>query len=306
MKKFGFMLMAAAVAVMSFTSCEKKNNDDDVIINPPVEDEVKLPSVESTAGAVTVVVKFDQAPCEGYDILFVGKYAGQGENENGPISWNFATSKKMEAIGDGWYKIVLQPGEADEKGICIAGRPIQGQNNEGEWDKDWSHDGNDLILHKGGSESNIADSGFGEINLNFTEADAADGLVIFLESKKWNLMPCASAVEYNVTVIVPAFCGEEFNLEVVGGFEGWGTAPVALTKVEGTKYTAKVAALEGQEWKVRGEGNWDQDIEVLVPGDPANDVPDTWKGVDNNKFGADLNVTVDYSDPAQYRWKGCE
>ena len=300
MKKFGFMLMAAAVAVMSFTSCEKKNNNDDVIINPPVEDEVKLPSVEATAGAVTLVVKFDQAPCEGYDIIFVGSYEG--------CSWSFADALAMESIGDGWYKVVLKPGEVNaDNGVCISGRPIQNADRTSEeWDKDWSHDGADLIVHKGASDSNIADSGFGEINLNFTEADAADGLVAYLESKKWNLMPCASATEYNVTVIVPAFCGEEFNLEVVGGFEGWGTAPVALTKVEGTKYTAKVAALEGQEWKVRGEGNWEQDIEVLVPGDPANDVPDSWKGVDNNKFGADLNVTVDYSDPAQYRWKGCE
>ena len=303
MKKFGFMLMAALVAVMSFSSCDKKGGNDP-IIGPTGGDEVKLPSVESTADAVTVVIKFDVAPCEGYDILFVGKYGDQVDGAGEPASWNFATAKKMVAIGDGWYKIVLKPGEVDaESGVCISGRPIQGKNGEGEWDKDWSHSGDDLIMHKG-NESSIADSGYGEINLNFTEADAADGVVVFLESKKWNLMPCADASDYTVTVLVPEFPeGKELPIELIGGFNGWADeGTVALTKVEGNKYTANVKAMNGQEWKVRGQGTWDIEIEV-IDDDPESENYDNWGGVPNNKFGAELNVTVDYSDGAKYRWK---
>lgn len=306
MKKFGFMLMAAAVAVMSFTSCEKK--PDDIIVDPVV-DPTQVPAVDATPGAVTLVIKFDVAPCEGFDILFVGDYGEQVDATTGePASWNFATAKKMEPLAGqaGWYKIVLKP-NAEGK---ISGRPIQGQNGEGEWDKDWSHNGEDIVALKGVGEGNIADSGYGEINLSFTEADAADAIVAYLQCKKWNLMPCVEKTKYNVTVIVPAFCDEEFAIELVGGFEGWGTAPVALTKVEGNKYTAVAEALEGQEWKVRGQGSWDKEIvSYVAEDDPATtdvDESDTWKGVPNNKFGADVNVIMDYSDPTQYKWNVCE
>ena len=301
MKKFGFMLMAAAVLAMSFTSCEKKPEDDPIIPPTPDPDELKLPAVDGTAGAVTLVIHFDVAPCDGYDVLFVGDY---GEIE---ATWNFPAAKAFEAIGDGWYNIVVKP-NADGN---ISGRPIQGKKGEdGEWDKDWSHSGEDIVALKGVGENNIADSGFGEINLSFTQAEADDAVVAFIQCKKWNLMPCVEKTKYNVTVIVPAFCGEEFAIELVGGFEGWGTAPVALTQVEGTKYTAVAEALDGQEWKVRGQGGWDKEIVGYVaednPDTPDVDEADTWAGVPNNKFGAEVNVTMDYSDPAKYKWNVCE
>lgn len=293
MKKFGFMLMAAAVAVMSFTSCEKKNKDE-VIVTPPVEEEVKLPSVESTAGAVTLVVKFDQAPCEGYDVLFVGAYEG--------TNWDFATALKMESIGDGWYKVVLKPGEVNaETGVCISGRPIQGKDGEADWSFDWSHNGNDLILHKGGNEKNIADSGFGEINLNFTEGDAADAIVVFIQSKAWNVSPCASAEKYILTFKAPEFCGTEYDIEVVGSFEGWGTAPVKMTK-NGNVYTAEIEAKAGDDIKFRGV-NPDDAWGVQVEGYDAEN--DKWNEMGNQKLAAEKSVTFDWSDPAVYRWNIC-
>lgn len=297
MKKFGFMLMAAAVLAMSFTSCEKKPEDDPIIPPTPDPDEVKLPAVEGTAGAVTLVIHFDVAPCDGYDVLFVGDY---GEIE---ATWNFPAAKAFEAIGDGWYKIVVKP-NADGN---ISGRPIQGKKGEdGEWDKDWSHSGEDIVALKGVGENNIADSGFGEINLSFTQAEADDAVVAFIQCKKWNLMPCAAATKRNVTVIIPAFCGEEKEIELIGGFNGWADeGTVALVKVEGNKYQAEVMALDGQEWKVRGKGTWDIEIQTITKeADPENDVPAEWGGVPNNKFDAEA-VTVDYSDPAKFRWNIC-
>ena len=292
MKKFGFMLMVAALAAFTFTACEKNKG---IHVDPQPITEV--PTVEATDGAVTLVIKFDQAPCDGYDILFVGDY---GEIE---AAWNFAAAKKFELVKDGWYKIVLKP-NADG---AISGRPIQGKFGEdGEWDKDWSHSAEDVVLVKNAKDDMIKDSGYGEVNLSFTEADANDAVVVYLESKKWNLMPCASATKYNVTVIVPAFCGTEEAIELIGGFNGWADeGTVALKKVEGTKYTAEVEAMNGQEWKVRGVGDWGKEIKIYVPADEENDKPAEWKGVDNNKFGAEANVTVDYSDPTKYAWSMC-
>ena len=300
MKKFGFLSVAAALFAMTFVSCDPKNGPDTPpIVGPDTTDipEVVLPEVEPTDGAVTLVIKFDQAPCEGYDVLFVGDY---GEIE---AAWNFAAAKKFEAMGEGWYKIALKP-NADGK---ISGRPIQGKfGEEGEWDKDWSHSGEDIVALKNVEDANIADSGYGEINLSFTEDDAADAKVVYIECKKWNLMPCATAVKYNVTVIVPAFCGEEEAIELIGGFNGWADeGTVALVKVEGQKYQAEVEALDGQEWKVRGVGDWGKEIKGYIPEDAENDKPAEWIGVANNKFGAELNVTVDYSDPTQYAWSMC-
>ena len=290
MKKIGFIMMAAALAVMSFTSCEKKG-DDPIDIDPPVE--VEVPKVDATVGAVTLVVKFDVAPCEGYDILFVGKYDD--------TNWAFGTAHAMESIGDGWYKIVLLPGEVDaETGVCISGRPIQGQNGEGEWSWDWSHSGEDLVLVKGGSDANIADSGYGEINLNFTEGDANDGLVIYLESKKWNVKPCASAEAYNLTLKAPEFCGQEYDIEVVGSFEGWGVAPVAMVK-NGNTYTATIQAKSGDQIKFRGV-NPDDAWAIQINGFDAEN--DKWNEMPNQVLGDETNVTFDWSSEI-YSWGIC-
>ena len=298
MKKFGFLMMTAAVAALSFTSCEKKN-DEPIVIDPDQgkgNNEVKLPAVQGTEGAVTLVVKFDQAPCDGYDILFVGKYDD--------TNWDFATSHKFDAISDGWYKIVLKPGEVDaESGVCISGRPLQGKDGESDWSWDWSHNGDDLVSHKGASDSNIADSGFGEINLNFTEADAADAIVVFLESKAWNVSPCAAAETYNITFKAPEFCGEEYDIEVVGSFEGWGTAPVVMTK-NGNVYTAEIEAKAGDEIKFRGKITDGGDAwGVQVHGYSAEE--DKYNEMGNQKLGEEKSVTYDWSDPEVYSWNIC-
>lgn len=297
MKKFGFILMAAAVAALSFTSCDNKNNDEDIDVDPI--EEIVPPTVDATPGAVTLLVKFAVAPCEGYEIRFVGDHA-----EN---SWDPESAPAMESIGDGWYKYLIRPGK-NEDGTdkdAMSGRPIQGNAEDIQWSYDWSHDPTQIVDVKGVNEGMKVSNEYGETNLNFTAADAADGAVVAFYAKKWNVKPCASAESYKITVILPEFCGEEPALELVGSFEGWGTTPVALTKVEGNKFSATITAMEGDQWKVRGEGTWDIEIKELVPGDPENDVKDSWKGVDNNVLEAELDVTVDYSDATKFAWSMC-
>jgi len=296
MKKFGFMLMTAAVAVMTITSCGKKNDPDPIV--PPTpggDDEVVLPTVEGTAGAVTLVVKFDQAPCDGYDVLFVGKYDD--------TSWDFATAHKFEALKDGWYKIVLKPG-AEEEGIVINGRPIQGKDGAGEWSNDWSHNGDDLIQHKGASDDMIKDSGYGEINLAFSQAHADDAVVVYLESKKWNVSPCATASEYNLTIKTPAFC-EEFEIELIGDFCGWADDQTIKLGKGKTEYTTKVTAMAGTKYKIRGVGSWDKEVVGYVD-DPESEAYDTWIGVPDNLFDDNLNPVLDYSDSKKYKWNVCD
>lgn len=299
MKKFGFMLMAVAVVAMSMVSCDKKP-DDNIIVNPPVpQDELKLPNVTATDGAITVVIKFDEAPCEGYDVLFVGNYAGL------TAEWDFAAARAMESIGDGWYKIVVAPND----GADIYARPIQGKDGAAEWSYDWSHSGADLIRHKGASDDIIGDSGFGEINLHFTQAHADEAVVVFLESKKWNVAPCAAAETYSLTLTAPEFCGEEYTVEVVGSFEGWGTNPVAMTK-NGNVYTAQIQAKSGDEIKFRGHVT-DPDMDpwaVQILGlnqDENSEDYDTMMEMPNQKLGDEKNVTFQWSDPEIYAWNIC-
>ena len=298
MKKFGFMMVAAALAAMTFVSCEKKS-DDPIVPPTPDPEEETVPAVEGTDGAVTLVIKFDVAPCEGYDVLFVGDY---GEIE---AAWNFAAAKKFEAIGNGWYKIVIKP-NADGN---INGRPIQ-DKGEGDWSFDWSHSGEDIVAVKGVEESMIADSGYGEINLAFTQAHADDALVVYIECKAWNKMPCAAKSMYNITVKAPEFC-QEFDIELVGSFEGWGKTPVKMAKGDNNVFTAAIEAIEGDQWKVRGivpeeeENKWALEIVGYVS-DPESEAFDTWIGVSNNVLGTELNVTMDYSNAEAYKWNVCE
>ena len=119
----------------------------------------------------------------------------------------------------------------------------------------------------------------------------------------WQGSECATPEEYNITVIVPAFCDDEFPIELIGSFCGWADdKTVALNKVEGNKYAATITATENAEWKVRGVGGWDKEIQGLIEeGEDAGQ----WTGVANNVLGKDLNVTVDYSNPDKYRWNVC-
>ena len=299
MKKFGFMMMAAAIAAMSFTSCNPQNKPDEPIIPPtPSGEDLTPPAMDGTAGAVTLVVHFDQTPCDGYDVLFVGKYDG--------TSWDFATATKFEAVKDGWYKVVLKP-DADGE---ISGRPIQAQNGAGEWSWDWSHDGNDLVKVKNATDDMIKDSGFGEINLSFTKAHADDATVVYLQSKKWNVYPCAAAAKYEITLKAPAFCGEEYDVEVVGSFEGWGKAGVKMAK-NGNVYTATIDAKEGDEIKFRGivpnatdDNVWSVQINGLNK-DPESEHYDEYMEMPNQKLGADLKPVFDWSDAATYKWSVC-
>ncbi len=304
MKKLGFMFMTAAVVAMSFISC--KGKEDEPIIGPvdPGEEEVKLPSVESTPGAVTLLIKFDVAPCDGYEIRFVGDH-----EQN---AWDPKSAPAMEAIGDGWYKYLIRPGKNEDQTPkdAMAGRPIQCSAEDAEWSHDWSHDPAQIIDLKGVEEGMKATNEYGETNLNFTAAHATDGVIVAFQCKAWNVSPCATAEKYNITFLAPAFCGTEYELEVVGSFEGWGTTPVKMSK-EGNAFKASIDAKAGDEFKIRGVNpddpattDADESWNIQVKGYDAEQ--DLWNEMGNQKLGDEHNVSIDWSNAEVYKWSVCE
>lgn len=250
-----------------------------------------VPEVAPTANAVTLMIKFDVAPTEGYDILFVGSY---GEIDT---SWDFATAKKMTAVGDGWYKIVLTPDE----GGTITGRPIQWKDGHADWMNDWSHKRGHILSLWNVASHMIVSNGSGEpINLHFTEEDVLDSAVVYLECKEWN------KGKFTVTVTLPAFCNE-FNVELVGDFNNWGDMPILLERVEGNTYKATFVGSAGDQWTIREAGNWNNQIEYLAGTRfiPPMTFVSEWDILPNQSLDREHDIVLDYSDSTKYRWSIC-
>ena len=252
---------------------------------------VDVPVVSPTAGAVTLVMKLHEAPCEGYNVLFVGQYEGNG--------WNFSTAKAFDSIGDGWYKIVLKP---DEYGT-IMGRVFQGKDGKSDWNYDWSHQTENIVIRT--ADDIIQDSGYGEINLSFTNTHVQEAAVIYIESKKWNSIPCTPVNEYNITIIPPAFC-ENFDIELIGDFCGWSDdLTIKLTKGENNAYTAKVSSKSGLTYKIRSVGSWDKEVLMYVDDEQSTDYG-SWINAPNLIWDDNLNPVIDYSNPTKYKWSICK
>jgi len=310
MKKLFFAVMA--IATMAFVGCNKGGNDPIIPPTPggdttdvPVEEDIPE-VVAPAAGYVTIVINIPaNSECNG--IAFKGTLDGAawtGANEylgeNGPAT--VAECIKFEAIANfaNWYKATYKLGaeawgeSQTHPATYMAGKLCLIYTD----DKNWEGQAVNWSVNDEYTTADNGQSGDGNI-------EVYGGGLIYVKVGGWQKSECLAPEAYDITVIVPAFCDEEFPIELVGSFEGWGSTPVALTKVEGTTFKATIMANANAEWKVRGQGGWDKEIQVLVPADPDNDTPATWKGVDNNVLGNDKNVTVDYSDAEKYRWNVC-
>lgn len=312
MKMNKMMFAAMAFAAVAMVGCGKKNNDPITPTPTPTpgddpQEEVEIPEVDApAAGFVTFVINIPEGTeCNG--IAFKGTLDGTnwtGANqylgENGPA--DKASCIKFEAIADTktWYKATYKlAAEAWGDATLMAGKLCLIYTDDGNWEGqavNWSVNDEYTTADNGqSSDGNIEVYGTG---------------LIYVNVGGWQKSECLVPEDYKITVIVPAFCDGEFDIELVGSFEGWGAAPVALTKVEGTKYTATIKANANAEWKVRGVGGWDKEIQVWrTEDDPATteeDETDTWGGCKNNVLGNDKDVTVDYSDAEKYRWNVCE
>ena len=299
-----------AIATIALVGC-KKNNDPVPVPTPtpdttdvPVEEDI--PEVEAPAeGYVTFVIQIPVGTeCNG--IAFKGTVDGSawtGANQylglEGPASAESCI--KFEKIEGNWYKATYKLGTEPwgNNGTLMAGKLCLIYTDDGNWEGqavNWSVN----------DEYTTADNG----QSNDGNIEVYGSGLLYVNVGGWQKSECLVPEAYNITVIVPAFCEEEFAIELVGSFEGWGATPVALEKVEGTTFKATIMANANAEWKVRGQGGWDKEIQVYRteddPATPDVDETDSWGGCKNNVLTDEKNVTVDYSDPAKYRWNVCE
>jgi hypothetical protein len=190
---------------------------------------------------------------------------------------------------ENWFSVDVPASDAMEFKVCLifAG------------DGSWQGQAVNVALHSCNYSSVVPEiSGDGQC-----KAMGANGGLLYLSIGGWQNSECAVLSDYKVTVLVPAFCDGEFNIELVGSFEGWGSAPVALVKEAEGKYTATIQAAPNAEIKVRGEGGWDKEIQIF---ETSEEKPEgEWKGVSNYVLSEELNVTMDYSNAELYRWNVC-
>lgn len=314
MKFNKFMFAALTLGAMAFAACDPQGGGGEIDPKPHggggddesvVEEVPEVPA--PAAGHVTLVINIPEgSECNG--VAFKGTLNGStwtGANEylgeDGPAS--AAACIKFEKIADtkSWFKATYKLGAEPwgDANCVMAGKLCLIYTDDSSWEGqavNWSIN----------DEFSTADNG----RSNDGNIELYGGGLLYVNVGGWQKSECLIPEDYNITVIVPAFCDEEFAIELVGSFEGWGSEPVALSKVEGNKFKATIKANANAEWKVRGQGGWDKEIQIYrAEDDPATadfDETDTWGGVPNNVLGEEKNVTVDYSDPAKYRWNVCE
>jgi len=115
----------------------------------------------------------------------------------------------------------------------------------------------------------------------------------------------------SVAIKVPA-AGCPDQVQMIGSFgKGWDAEDAGVTMTfnpETGYFNAELQAEAYDEFKIRQQGSWDNQLQVYVPANDQN--PGYWKAMDNIKFGdywADgegdaKTLTLDFSDRAQYCW----
>ena len=303
MKKLFAVMMAAATIAM--VGCKKNGGDDPVPVTPTDSSKVNpqpvvdIPEIDAPEDGYVAIVINIPAGSECNGIAFKGTLDGSawtGANqyldEEGPASVDDYI--KFEAIEDfdNWYMAVYKLGaEAWGDGTLMAGKICLIYTDDGSWE-------GQFVNWTVNEEYTTADNGkSGDGNL-----EIYGGGLVYITIGGWQGSECATPQDYNITVIVPEFCDEPFDIELIGSFCGWADdKTVALVAGENNTYIATITATENAEWKVRGVGGWDKEIQMY----DAESVDESWKGVPNNVLGKDLNVTVDYSDAETYRWNVC-
>lgn len=305
MKKFFLAFMA--VATIAMVGC-KKNGNDPVTPDPkpgPDPDpkpEVEIPEVdEPEDGYVTLVINIPaNSDCNG--IAFKGTmdnvtWTGADEylSLEGPADPEHCIIFQPIENYKNWYKATYKLGEeAWGEGTLLAGKICLIYTGDSSWE-------GQAVNPSINDEYSTADATYNGDMLIY-----GSGLV-YVTIGGWQKSECLTPEEYTITVVVPEFCDEPFDIELVGSFEGWGAEPVALEAVEGEEntYTATILANANAEWKVRGQGGWDKEIQYFDA--EEEDPTKQWKGVPNNVLGDEHEVLIDYSNTEEdsYRWNVC-
>ena len=296
--KFNKMMFAVlAFSALAMFSCKQKPDDPVGPVGPGGgggEDPVlEIPEVAApAAGFATIVINIPaNSECNG--IAFKGNLNGDWSGEDTYVSETTAKASSADCIkfapvpkAANWYQATFKMGEDGLKGkVCLIYKG----------DKDWQGQAInwEIIDDYTTAETSTSNDG----NLEIT----AKGGLVYLKIGGWQNSECAKLEAYNLTFLTPAFCGEEFDIEIAGSYNSWGGNPTALKKEAAGKYTATIQAGPGTEFKIRGAGtgDWSREVEGYIKDE------DKWTSVPNNVLGTDKNVTIDYSDAEKYRWNVC-
>lgn len=302
MKKVFLAIMA--IATIALVGCKRGNEGSKVDPVPgdttkvdPGED-VDFPEIDAPeAGYVTFVINIPKnSECNG--IAFKGTMDGAawtGADQylglEGPADVDHCIKFEEIEDYDNWYMATYKLGEeAWGEGTLLAGKICLIYTNDGAWQGQFV----DWAVSEDYSTADNGRSNDGNIEIY------GEGLV-YVTIGGWQGSECVTPEDYNITVLVPEMC-EDFELELIGSFCDWSDdKAVSMTEVAEGKYSATITATEGATWKVRGEGSTDWAIEIQILDDESGE----WGGVPDNRLGAELNVTVDYSNAEVYRWKNC-
>lgn len=313
MKASKFIMAALFMGAISFVACNKENKPvdpqpqpQDTTQVPPVEED-EIPDLDKPAAGTLRIVLEIPAGTECNGIALKGTFGEPNETGEGTIwsgedtylgeegaqtpvagkIYRFAAYNKSEK----YYTLDLPVGETPEAlqfKVCLIYKG----------DGSWQGQAQGAALHECNFSSVAPKVDGGQFI--FAEANPS-GQLLYIKTGKWLTSECVVPVDYHMTVKTPAFCSDEFEIELVGSFEGWGSAPVALVKESAGVYKATIKANEGAEVKVRGVGGWDKEIQSF------NAEEDTWNGVPNFSLPAEdkTDVVMDYSDANTYRWNVC-
>lgn len=296
-----------AIATIALVGCNKEKGNTPITPTPgtdttKVDPEVDLPEIDAPEdGYVTFVINIPKnSECNG--IAFKGTLDGSiwtGANEylglEGPADADHCIKFEEIEDYDNWYVATYKLGaEAWGEGTLLAGKICLIYTNDDKWQgqfADWAVN----------DEYSTADNG----KSNDGNIEIYGGGLVYVTIGGWQGSECVTPEDYNITVLVPEMC-EDFDIELIGSFCDWSDdKTVLMNEVAEGKFSATITATEGATWKVRGAGSKDWAIEIQMFDEEAEDPTNPWKGVPDNRLGAELNVTVDYSNAEVYRWKNC-
>ena len=244
------------------------------------------------AGKLRVVIEIPAgSECNG--IALKGTFDGsEWSNENTylgeagaqtPVDGAIYKFTKVEGYAN-WFQVEVPAAEAMEFKVCLI------YANDG----GWQGQAEGVEIHSC-NFSNIEPT----IDGGQLKEIGANGGLLYLKIGNWQNSECVTKVEhdYNIIVKVPT-CAESVP-EIIGEFDNWGGT--ALTK-DGDVYKATIHAWEGCKIKVREAGNteWTNQIQYY---DTEND---EWKDCGDEKLGAELTFTFDFSDAEKYKWTVCQ
>jgi hypothetical protein len=251
--------------------------------------EITIP--EPPEGYVTIVIDIPTgSECHG--IALKGSVDGvnwSGANEY--IGQNTGKASVDDAIKftpientENWFQATYKLGSDGLKAkICLIYKDDAG----------WEGQAAEIVLDEENTTATV------EMDYNDMPMFRTSSGIVHFSVYGWLSSECFSLEDYNITFWAPPFCIDEFPLEVVGSFEGWGKVPVSMVKTETGKYEATIKANPYAHLKVRGVGSWDHEIQYYFIDE------DKWIGVQEIVLTHDKNVVIDYSTPKKYRWNDC-